>query len=106
MNAQNLRLFSLCALFGRHEASVTNQFKPGKTKIHGIWKHAISKNWIESMEFEWTIFPGFTTLGLLAEIQKMMAELKCELEQFQFRTSFCLCSLTLYGELQEMNRIV
>ena len=28
-------------------------------------------------------FPGFTTLGILDEIQKMMTELKCELEHFQ-----------------------
>ena len=27
----------------------------------------------EPMEFEWKNFPGFTTLGILAEIQKMMA---------------------------------
>ena len=38
----------------------------------------ISKNWIEidrePMEFEWKKFPGFTTLGILTEIQKMLAE--------------------------------
>ena len=39
----------------------------------------------EQMEFEWEIFPGFTTLGILNEIQKMMAERKCEPEQFQGR---------------------
>ena len=32
----------------------------------------------EPMEFEWTIFPGFTTLQILAEIQNMMTELQCE----------------------------
>ena len=32
--------------------------------------------------------PGFTTLGILIEIQKMMAELKCEPEQFQGRIIF------------------
>ena len=37
----------------------------------------------EPMEFEWKNFPGFTTLRILTEIQKMMAELKCEPEQFQ-----------------------
>ena len=42
----------------------------------------------EPMEFEWTNFPGFTTLGILSEIQKMMAELKCEPEQFQGRIIF------------------
>ena len=32
----------------------------------------------EPMEFEWTNFQGFTTLGLLTQIQKSLAELKCE----------------------------
>ena len=35
------------------------------------------------MEFEWTNFPGFTTLGILDEIQKMMSESKCEPEQLK-----------------------
>ena len=35
------------------------------------------------MEFEWKNFPGFTTSGILDEIQNMMAELKCEPEHFQ-----------------------
>ena len=60
------------------EASVVHQSKLGKTKLNGIWKHAISKNCNridgEPMEFEWTIFTCFTILGVLTEIQKMMAE--------------------------------
>ena len=36
----------------------------------------------EPMEFEWKIFPGSTTLKILAEIQNMMAETQCEPEQF------------------------
>ena len=42
----------------------------------------------ELIEFEWINFRGFTTLGILTEIQKMMAELKCEPEQFQGRIIF------------------
>ena len=38
---------------------------------------------MEPMELEWTNFSGFTALGILAEIQKMMAESMCELEQFK-----------------------
>ena len=49
----------------------------------------------EPMEFEWTIFPGFTTLGILAEIQKMMAESKCEPEQFQGRIIF----MSMYNDI-------
>ena len=40
------------------------------------------------MEYEWKDFQGFTTLGNLDEIQKMMAELKFEPEQFQGRIIF------------------
>ena len=42
----------------------------------------------EPMEFEWKNFSGFTTLGVLDEIQKMMTELKCEPEHFQGRIIF------------------
>ena len=37
----------------------------------------------EPMEFEWKIFTGFTTMGILEEIQKLMIELQCEPEQFK-----------------------
>ena len=40
------------------------------------------------MEFEWKIFQGFTTLGILEEFQKIMTELECELEQFKGRIIF------------------
>ena len=33
-------------------------------------------------EFEWTIFPGITTLGLLEKIQSLMRNLLCEPEHF------------------------
>ena len=42
----------------------------------------------EPMEFECKNFPGFTALAILAEIGKMIAELKCESEQFQGRIIF------------------
>ena len=50
----------------------------------------------ESMEFEWKLFPGFTTLGILSEIQKMMSELKCEPEQFQGRIIF----MSMYNDIE------
>ena len=42
----------------------------------------------ELMEFEWENFQGFTSLGILDEIQKMMAEFRCEHEHFQGRIIF------------------
>ena len=38
----------------------------------------------EPMEFEWNIFPGFTTLQLVREVQKFMSKMS-EPEQFQGR---------------------
>ena len=40
------------------------------------------------MEFEWKIFPGFTTVGILNEIQQMMGELQCEPADFKDRIIF------------------
>ena len=47
------------------------------------------------MEFEWKIFPGFTTLGILEEIQKFMTELQCEPEQFKGRIIF----MSMYNDI-------
>ena len=81
------------------ETSVQNLFKPGKTKLNGICKHAISKNWIEMTVNRWNssgkISPGFTTLWILTEIQKMMAELKCEPEQLQGR----IIIISMYNDI-------
>ena len=40
------------------------------------------------MEFEWTNFPEFTTLQILAEVHKMMDKMQCEPEQFTGRIIF------------------
>ena len=49
----------------------------------------------DPMEFEGTFFPGFTTLGILAEIQKIMTESKCEPEQVKGRIIF----LSMYTDI-------
>ena len=41
----------------------------------------------EPMEFDWNIFPGFTTLQLVQEVQKLMNKMG-EPEQFQGRIIF------------------
>ena len=46
-------------------------------------------------EFEWKIFPGFTTLGLLEETQKFMEDLQCEPEQFNDRIMF----MSMYNDI-------
>ena len=40
------------------------------------------------MEFEWKIFTGLTTMGILNQIQQMMGELQCEPENFTGRIIF------------------
>ena len=40
------------------------------------------------MDFEWKIFPGITTVGILNQFQKMMGELQCEPENFTDRIIF------------------
>ena len=54
----------------------------------------------EPMEFEWKNFPGFTALRILTEIQKMMAEFKCESEQIQGRILF----MSTYNDVMENSR--
>ena len=39
-------------------------------------------------EFEWRIFSGFSTFGILEEIQKFMKSTQCELEHFNVRIIF------------------
>ena len=47
------------------------------------------------MEFKWKNITGFTASTILAEIQKMMAELRCEPEQFQGR----IIVMPLYNDI-------
>ena len=77
------------------------------------WESMINKLFLETrylkaldridggpMEFEWTNFPGFTTLGILGEIQKMMTESKCEPEQFKGRIIF----MSMYDDIDWVKR--
>ena len=60
---------------------------PGRNKFSGIQKPIISAklNRIDGkpMEFEWKIFPGLKTAGILNEILKMMGELQCDPADFK-----------------------
>ena len=46
-------------------------------------------------ELEWKMFPGFTTLGLLEKIQKLMKDLLCEPEHFNNRIIF----MSMYNDI-------
>ena len=60
----------------------------------------------ESMEFEWKIFPGFTTFGLLEQIQKIVEDRLVNQSSSMAGSSSCQCSTTLYVEKKEMQRNV
>ena len=64
---------------------------------------AILKIWIngEHMKCEWTIFPGFTSLGILDEVQKMMTESKSELGHFKGR----IIVMSMYNDIDWGKRI-
>ena len=49
----------------------------------------------EPTEFEWKIFPEFTALQILAEIQNMMNEIECEPGQFPGRIIF----MSMYNDI-------
>ena len=47
-------------------------------------------------EFEWKIFPGIMTLGLLEKIQSLMRDLQCEPEHFTDRIIFT----SMYNDIE------
>ena len=65
---------------------------PGKIKIQWFseTKYFSELNRIDGkpMEFEWKTIPGFTTVGILNEIQKMMGELQRDPANFKGRIIF------------------
>ena len=42
----------------------------------------------QPVEFEWKIFPRFTTVGILKKNERMMGEIQCEPENFTNRIIF------------------
>ena len=73
---------------------MTNQSKPGSAGLNVFLETHYLKDLdridAEPMEFEWKIFPGFTTVGILHEIQMTMTKSKCEPEQVKGRI---ICTL-------------
>ena len=54
----------------------------------------------EPMEFEWNIFPGFTTLQLCYKVQEFLSILNTEPENLLNGSSSCRCSTTSHGDLR------
>ena len=57
----------------------------------------------EPMEFEWNIFPGFTTLQLVDKVQEFMNKMGDPSQIPKAELSSCRFSMTSYGDLQTMN---
>ena len=68
-----------------------------KIKRYSENNHFKDMNRIDGMptEFEWNIFPGITTLGLLEKIQSLMRDLQCEPEHFKDRIIF----MSMYNDI-------
>ena len=71
---------------------ITNPMMDGKTNLSGLNNTSQYRELFridgKPMESEWTLFPGFIALQILAEIQSMMSRMNCELEQFTSRIIF------------------
>ena len=57
----------------------------------------------EPMEFEWNIFPGFTTLQLCNKVHEFVSKMG-DPSELKDESSSCRCSMTSCGDLKTMNR--
>ena len=87
--SQNLHLLHSALCAGKMGDDPIAAWKD-KIKWYSVNNHFKELNRIDGMptEFEWKIFSGFTTLGLLEKIQDPMKDLQCEPEQFNDRIIF------------------
>ena len=60
----------------------------------------------DPMEFEWNIFPGFTTLQLCHKVQEFLSKLSTEPEDFTGRIIFMSMFNDISWDLKTMNRNV
>ena len=96
---QNLHLLRPSALCGKDGDDPHAAWK-NKIKWYSENNHFKGLNRIDGIqtELEWYIFPGFTTLGILEEIQKVLEEYSVNLSISTTGSSSCQCTMTLYGE--------
>ena len=79
--------------------------RPGRAKLNNHFK---DMNRIDGMptEFEWKIFLGITTLGLLEKIQSLMRDLQCEPEHFKDKIIFVsMYNDIAWGEKREYRKM-
>ena len=56
----------------------------------------------ETIEFEWNLFPGFSSLQILQEIERDLERKNVKPQELTDRIS-CQCSTTLIGQKEEKN---
>ena len=79
-----------------------------KIKWYSENNHSKELSRIDSMltEFEWKIFPGFTTLDILEEIQQFLWKIYiANLSSSTTGSSSCQCTTTLYGEKRKHGKV-
>ena len=78
----------------------------GEDKL--IWFKSSSQFWTlytidgEPMEFEWNMFPGFTTLQLINKVHEFMTKVAIH-HNSKAELSSCRCSMTSYREMKTMS---
>ena len=75
-----------------------------------MWFRSSSEYWAldtidgEPIEFEWNIFPGFTTLQLISKVQEFLLKMSIQPEESLDGLSSCRCSTTSHGDPKTMKR--
>ena len=88
---KGLRIFRFCVVLWTDEREPTIKYCP-EDKL--TWFKSSSQSRTldtldgEPMEFEWNIFPGFTTLQLCNKVQEFLSKMSEEPEEFTGRVIF------------------
>ena len=84
------------------ERSEMFQTQLGRIKLNGMERTIISRKWIASTacrEFEWKMFTGFTTLGIIQLFKSWCKSIQCQLEHFNGRVIFMsMCDDIAWGQ--------
>ena len=93
---QSLRLLRLCTLCGKMGDEPIATWK-SKIKWYPENNHFKDMNRIDGIptEFEWKIFPGIMTLGLIEKIQSLMRDFQCKREDFTAKIIF----MSMYNDI-------
>ena len=99
---KSLRILRFCIVVLERWTRTPNQILHGKIDWRGSKSspeyRALDRIDGEPMEFEWNIFPGFTTLQLSHKFQELLLRLSITPEKSTDGSSSCRCSTTSHGD--------